>query len=193
MQGAWRKPFVKKKEKRNASLWPIKDIDKPRKLPPVPSEFSFKLPEESWWLPTQPPMDVSAEQPGLGSSPPGPQLQLHPLPLSRFSLSLPPSLSPFLPPVLSFLLVSSRLSLSPCVLLPSFSQHRLSSAGMIFFVFFGGARRSERGSRRSKVTEVGMKERKRGAEGGRDIDKGQRTKEKCTVQNKRKQKIIFRV
>lgn len=49
------------------------------KLPPVPSEFSFKLPEESWWLPTQPPMDVSAEQPGLGSSPPGPQLQLHPL------------------------------------------------------------------------------------------------------------------
>lgn len=27
-------------------------------LPPVPSEFSFKLPEESWWLPTQPPMDV---------------------------------------------------------------------------------------------------------------------------------------
>lgn len=143
MQGAWRKPFVKKKEKRNASLWPIKDVDKPRKLPPVPSEFSFKLPEESWWLPTQPPMDVSAEQPGLGSSPPGPQLQLHPLPLSRFSLSLPPSLSPFLPPVLSFLLVSSRLSLSPCVLLPSFSQHRLSSAGMIFFVFFGGARRSE--------------------------------------------------
>lgn len=27
------------------------------KLPPVPSEFSFRLPEESWWLPTQPPMD----------------------------------------------------------------------------------------------------------------------------------------
>lgn len=60
---------------------------------------------------------------------------------------------------------------------------------MILFVFFGGARRSERGSRRCKVTEVGMKERKRGAEGGRDIDKGQRTKEKCTVQNKTKQKI----
>lgn len=190
MQGAWRKPFIKKRKKRNASLWPIKDVDKPRKLPPVPSEFSFKLPEESWWLPTQPPMDVSAEQPGLGSSPPGPQLQLHPLPLSRFSLSLPPlpSFSPFLPPVLSFLLVSSRLFLSPCFLLPlpSFSQHRLSSAGMIFFVFFGGARRSERGSRRCKVTEVGMKERKRGAEGGRDIESEQRRSAPCkTKQNKR--------
>lgn len=67
------------------------------KLPPVPSEFSFKLPEESWWLPTQPPMDVSAEQPGLGSSPPGPQLQLHPQspPFSFFFLT--PSPSPFLP------------------------------------------------------------------------------------------------
>lgn len=69
-------------------------------LPPVPSEFSFKLPEESWWLPTQPPMDVSAEQPELGSSPPGPQLQLHPLAPHppRFPFSHPPLSSPFPPP-----------------------------------------------------------------------------------------------
>lgn len=104
MQRAWRKPFKK------PSLWPPKDVDNPRKLPPVPSEFSFKLPEESWWLPTQPPMDVSAEQPGLGSSPPGPQLQLHPLPLSRFSLFPLPSFLPFLP---SSLLSSPSSSFPP--------------------------------------------------------------------------------
>lgn len=85
----------------------LKDVDK---LPPVPSEFSFKLPEESWWLPTQPPMDVSAEQPGLGSSPPGPQLELHPTaPLSFLSLSSFPSLSPRL---LSSALAPSPLALS---------------------------------------------------------------------------------
>lgn len=90
MQKAERKPSPQGKP----SLWALNDADKPRKLPPVPSEFSLRLPEESWWLPTQPPMGVSAEQPGLGSSPPGPQLQLHPhSPLSLVSLSPPSHLS----------------------------------------------------------------------------------------------------
>lgn len=93
MQKARRKPLEKK-----PSLRPLRNVHKPHKLPPVPSEFSFKLPEESWWLPTQPPMDVSAEQPGLGSSPPGPQLELHPLPLSLGFLSSPlPSFLPSFP------------------------------------------------------------------------------------------------
>lgn len=94
----------------------------------MPSEFSFRLPEESWWLPTQPPMDVSAEQPGLGSSPPGPLLELHPLaPSLSLSLSLV-SLSPPPPPSPSLLFLPSfPPSFSPRSLPPSLPQFPPSS------------------------------------------------------------------
>lgn len=131
----------------------------------MPSEFSFKLPEESWWLPTQPPMDVSAEQPGLGSSPPGPQLELHllaPLSLSCVSLS-PPPLSFFIsfPPSRPFLVFSCPPF--PLPLLPPFFLSVLAGRSRHPLLHLWGRRRKkiERGSHHYKVTERGLKERGR--------------------------------
>lgn len=72
-----------------------------RHLPPVPSEFSLRLPEESCWAPTHPPMGPRPPPPGAR---PGRRLSLLPRrrlgpgaafsPLSLRPLAAPPTASP---------------------------------------------------------------------------------------------------
>lgn len=131
-------------------------------------------------------MDVSAEQPGLGSSPPGPQLELHPItppPLlslsffSLFPLPLFPSFLRFLPPLLSSLLVSCRPPFPLSSRLPLFLSALAKSSRHHLHLW--GRRRIE-SSHRYKVTERKVKDRK----GERERKEEERTKEKCTTRKK---------